>query len=113
MQSAQRRAVARPPPDPLLASRQSGVGLSKTKAASLCLLLLVEMPQIGRRLSLPERHQQAVAAQHVLLAADADMDIALGADRLHPDRLALATHGLENRPRPGEGVIGHGDLVVE
>src|SRR3984957_3957520 len=76
-------------------------------------LVFVEMLQIGPRLPFAERHQQAVAADHVLLAADADMDIALGTDRRHTDRMALSLHRLENGPGPGERVIGGGDLVVE
>src|SRR6266852_559753 len=63
------------------------------------LFRLVEMLQIRRRLALPEGHQEAIAAEHVLLAADADMDVAFRADRFDPERLLLATHRLEDRPR--------------
>src|SRR5262247_1645565 len=48
---------------------------------------LVEIAQIGRRLVLPGRHEVAVCAQKVVLAADDDMQIAFGAHGLAPDRL--------------------------
>jgi hypothetical protein len=86
-------AVAKMPPSPSIRrGRPTYQRRHYSNAPSS--LLFVEMPQVGAWLTLAERHQQAVAAEHVLLATDADVDVALGTDRLHPDRMVLPLHRL-------------------
>src|SRR5262249_35613821 len=57
--------------------------------------------------------QITIAAQHVVLAADLDMVIALRADALGPYRLrtGFAAIALEDRPRMGQGMVDHGYVV--
>jgi hypothetical protein len=44
-----------------------------------------------RRLVLFGRHQLAGAIEHVMLVADVDLEVVLGADGLDEDRIAFAT----------------------
>src|SRR5262245_55779833 len=55
----------------------------------------------------------AVGADHVGFRADADVLVALGANRLDPDRIANAVVVLDHRPRPRQGMIHGGDFVVQ
>src|SRR5215510_16177590 len=75
----------------------------------------VEIAQIGRRLVLPGRHQVSVGAQKIVLAADGDMEVALGADGLAPHwpRSLRAAVGLVHGPRAGQGVVDDRDVVVQ
>src|SRR5260221_7236949 len=81
---------------------------------SRLMLRLLEIPQIGRRLSLSGGHQVAVTAYEVCFAGDADMVVALGANGLVPNRLLglhapdLAGHG----PWAGQRMIDRGDLII-
>ncbi len=78
-------------------------------------LRLLEIPQIRRRLVLPGGHQQAVRAQVVVLLADDDIHVALGAENLAPvrTRIRVAPKGLVDAPGPRQGVVEHGDLVMQ
>src|SRR5438876_7580195 len=53
-------------------------------AALAPLPLLIEVSQIGRLLALPDRHQQAILSQDVVLVGDDDMMVVLGAVVLDP-----------------------------
>src|SRR5258708_1349587 len=74
----------------------------------------LEIFQIGRRLTLPHRHQQAVGAEHIGIGADLDVLVSLDAAVLGPDRTRLlpAPVVLDRRPRPRQGMVEDGDLVV-
>src|SRR5215510_9205046 len=76
---------------------------------------LVEIAQIGRRLVLPGRHQVAVRAQKIVLAADDDVQIALGTDGLAPDRLRIlvTTVALVHRPRTDQGMVDDGNVITQ
>src|SRR4051812_49436187 len=50
---------------------------------------LVEESQIRRRLVLASGHQMVVGAQEIVLLADDDMTVVLGANGLAPDRSVL------------------------
>src|SRR5579883_2278805 len=95
--------------------------ISKREPRRLCIpasahgllpIVLLEIAQIGRRLVLLGRHQVAVAAEEIVLLADADMIIALAADHVgKPDRF-VADHapvGLIDDPRPGQRMVDGGD----
>src|SRR4029450_1000700 len=75
--------------------------------------LSLEMLQTWRPLASLRRHQLPSAVEHVVLVLDVDLKIVCSADRLNPDRLALALHALGDGPRPGERVVVDGELVVE
>jgi hypothetical protein len=47
--------------------------LSGSDPARCGLALLIEMPQVRRLLILPDRHQQAIGAQEIILLADDDV----------------------------------------
>src|SRR5262245_29855984 len=68
--------------------------------------------EVRRSLALLGRHQQPVAADHVVLPADLHVIVALTADFLNPYRLriALSAISLEYRPRPYQRMIDHGDF---
>src|SRR6266568_6776666 len=76
-------------------------------------LRLIKMAQAGRLLTLLCRHQFALGAEHEVLALDAHMLGALGADSLHPDRIAVAHIILGHRPWPGKRIVEGRDLVVQ
>src|SRR4029453_10108551 len=73
-----------------------------THALPPLLWRLLEMSKIGRRLTLLDRHQMAVAAEPIGLLADMDHGLALRTDVLGPMR-PLFLHAAEflvDRPRP-------------
>src|ERR1700730_1281359 len=74
---------------------------------------LVEIPQIGRGLALLGGHELAVAAHEVGFLADEDILIALDADVLHPDRIALAVIAPRDGPGARQGVIDGRDLIPQ
>src|SRR5215510_7317575 len=88
-------------------------------ALSMSVLPLVlrwcEISKIRRRLIFLRRHQDAVGAQHVALAADLDMGVVLGADALAPDRARVlrAAIFLGRAPWARERVVDGGDLHDE
>src|SRR5215470_2344787 len=88
-------------------------------ALSIAVLPLVlrwrEISQIGRRLILLGRHQEAVGAEEVPLPANLDMGVALGADALAPDRARIlhAAIFFDRRPRTRERIVERGDLDDE
>src|SRR6202011_6213617 len=89
-----RRTPARPPPActsrlPASPSRSScgkpwWSSLSLPARMPLSFLHLFEIAQIGRLLALLHRHEVTVRAQHVGVAADADMRVVLDARVLAP-----------------------------
>src|SRR5262245_14289583 len=74
-----------------------------------------EISEVGRLLSLLGGHQQAVAADHVVLLADLHVVVALAAYGLNPQRLriGIAAIGLAHRPWPGQGIVDYGDVEDE
>src|SRR5215470_10421047 len=79
----------------------------------LSLLRLIEVLEVRRPLVLLGGHQLAGTVEHVVLVLDVDLKVVLVADRLDPDRLALATHALGDCPWPSERVVVNRDLIVE
>src|SRR5450631_3944751 len=79
------------------------------------ILRSLEIFQVGRRLALSGGHQIAVGAQEIVLLADDQLVVALGAISLGParTRILAAPKGLVHAPRPGQGMIEHGDLVMQ
>jgi hypothetical protein len=71
--------------------------------------------QIRRRLILSCRHQEAIDTQEIILLADDDLVIALGAIVFDPARarIWIALEHLVDAPRPRERVVDHRDLVME
>src|SRR6266568_5138613 len=79
-----------------------------------CLFYLPpEISQVRWRLAFLRRHQVAVVAEHIVLAAQKDMLIGFNAGRLGPDRPRLrgAAIILGDRPRPREGAVVDRDFV--
>src|SRR6516225_1281676 len=78
-------------------------------------LRLLEVTQVGRWLVLAGRHEKSVCAEIVIVAADADMRIVLGAGELQPHRLLRLGTGVvtHDRPRPRQRMVGHRDLVMQ
>src|SRR5262249_43208495 len=66
-----------------------------------------------RRLVFLGRHQIAIGAEHIVLLPDPDMLVALGTNRLDPDRVALAMVVLSYRPRSGQRIVDRCNFVVE
>src|SRR5262245_18502249 len=93
-------------------SRSSSPLLNSSLVSPLALALL-EIVQVRRRLVLARRHQQAVRAQHVVLLADGDVCIALGADVLEPDEVVLAAILLGHHPGTAERIVDGGDLIEQ
>src|SRR5260221_468101 len=79
------------------------------------LLRLLEISQIGRRLILLGRHQEPFRAHEIVFRADDDLVVALGARRSAPVRkwLRAAPKCLVDAPRPRQGVVENGDLVMQ
>src|SRR6476660_92810 len=77
------------------------------------LALLIEVVQVRRLLVLPDRHQQAIGAQEIVLLADDDMLIVGGADVLAPLVVALATIAAGDGPGSRQRVVDDGDLVAQ
>src|ERR1700733_15278021 len=77
--------------------------------------LLLEELQIGRRLILLCRHQEAVLADIAVLLADEHMMVAVGALVIEPDRLRVLAAGvfLVGRERPRQRVVLDRDVVVQ
>src|SRR5262249_41109908 len=75
----------------------------------------LEISQIRRPLILLGGHQQAIGADHVILVADADMQVVFRADHLFPHwpRIGVTPVLLLCGPRLGEGVVDDRDLVIE
>src|SRR5258705_11721576 len=75
----------------------------------------IEITQVRRRLALAARHQEAIGAQVVDLAADPDQRGPLDAIGLDPVemRLRLAQISLVDGPRPRQRIVDHGDLVMQ
>src|SRR5262249_9509954 len=85
-----------------------------TRAAPKLLLRRLEVSQVRRRLILLDRHQVAVAAHHVIVLADPDVMIVLGAMVEIPDHIAaFALILLGNGPGPRERIVDGGDLVEQ
>src|SRR5260370_30267163 len=75
----------------------------------------LEIARIRRRLIFLGRHQQAIPAQEVVFLADDDLQVALAAIQLGParTRIRVAPKCLVDAPRPRQGVVEHGDLVMK
>src|SRR5882672_9387181 len=74
---------------------------------------LIEVFQIRRRLVLPGRHQLVVGADEIVFLADPDLTVVLRANRLDPDRVALATVVSRDDPRTSQRMIDRGDFVMK
>src|SRR5438477_10373816 len=77
------------------------------------LLRPLEIFQIRRCLIFPGRHQVAVGAEEIILSADLDVNITLGAYRFGPDRLLHpdAAIFLGRKPGTGQRAVDRRDLV--
>src|SRR5207248_8873255 len=75
--------------------------------------LHIEIAEVGRRLVLAGGHQFAIAAEEVVLVADDDMHVALGAVVLAPAHIAVAAEILGDRPWAGQRVVDRRQLGVE
>src|SRR5262245_30637488 len=86
----------RPPrsPDSEIRGGRKAVGLG----------VLFEVLEIGGRLSLANRHQQAVGAEQIILLADLHVLIVLHAIVLEPDRIAGPLIASRYRPGARQGV---------
>src|SRR5262245_43319506 len=73
---------------------------------------LSEIAQIRCCLALPGRHQIAIGADVVVLLADDDMLVVLVAAGFDPAWRLLATVGLVDRVRTGQGVVDRRDVVT-
>src|SRR3989442_1496074 len=75
---------------------------------------LLEISQVRRRLVLAGRHQHVIAAQEINLLADGDQRAALGTIGLVPvgARTWVAHISFVHGPRPGQGMVDHGDFVM-
>src|SRR6266700_2619066 len=76
----------------------------------------LEIFQIGSRLAFADGHQIAVGGQNVVLLADGDVVVVLGANIFGPDHLLLvplAMRAARHRPRAGERMVDRGDFVAE
>src|SRR5215475_10190341 len=77
-------------------------------------LSVLEIFQVGWRLALAHRHQEAVGADIVVVLADLDVTVVLGAIVLEPHHvLGLAHVLLGHGPGPRERLVEGGDLVDE
>src|SRR6185503_6336378 len=74
---------------------------------------LTEMPQIGRRLTLPGRHQETVSAEEVVLAIDPQLVLVLAANGFEPLRIARAVVAPGHRPRLRQRAVLDCGLVDE
>src|SRR5262245_19595859 len=74
---------------------------------------LIEIAQIRRLLILPDRHQEAICAQEIVLLADNHMLVVGGADVFAPSVVALATVAAGHRPGTRERIVDDGDLVAQ
>src|SRR5437879_5623014 len=76
---------------------------------------LIEIPQIGGRLTLAGGQQFAVGAFEIKLVADFGQESDPGAIFLAPDRVIVGVMsvGFGHAPRPREGIVDRRDLVVQ
>jgi hypothetical protein len=76
---------------------------------------LFEISQIGRRLILLGGHQESIPVQEIVFRADDDQVVALGARRFAPvwAQTRIAPKCLVHAPRPRQGTVEHGDLVMK
>src|SRR5436305_4405300 len=90
-------------------------GARRRHAAGAPLMRLLEIFQVGRLLALLGGHQAAVGAQEIVLLADDQLVVAFRAIGFGPVRVRIlvAPKGLVHAPGPGQGVIEHGDLVMQ
>jgi len=75
----------------------------------------IEVSKVGRTLALLCRHDEAVGTQKVRLTLNPDVWVVLRAVVLNPpgfvDRAAAVVLG--NGPRTRQGVVEHGDFIVD
>jgi hypothetical protein len=74
---------------------------------------LLEVPQVRLRLSLADRHEQAIGADDVIFLADLDVLVVVDAIVLEPDRLAATLIASGDRPGPRQGMVEGGDLGLQ
>src|ERR1700739_4812794 len=74
-----------------------------------------EILQIGWRLVLARRHELALGAEEIGFVAELDPGGFLCANCSAPERMGLlhALSRFEDRPRPRQSAVEHGDLVVD
>src|SRR5437899_5349417 len=77
------------------------------------LLRGAEIAQIRRLLAFAGGHQVAVAAEKIILLANDNVHVALGAVVLRPPHIAVATITFHDGPRPRQRAVGRGDFVVQ
>src|SRR5215813_7163003 len=72
----------------------------------------VKEAQVWRSLIFPRRHEIAFVVHEVILLADHDVVVVLGAVILEPHDIAVAAIALVDRPWPREGIVDDGDDIV-
>src|ERR1043165_7837890 len=72
----------------------------------------IEEAQIRRSLILPRRHEITFVVDEIVLLADDNVVIVLGAVILEPHDIAVAAIALVDRPGMREGIVGDGDDIV-
>src|SRR5215510_10922648 len=84
-------------------------------ANPLPILSAREVPQVRRGLAFPGRHQEAIAAQHVVLIADAHELLAFGADVLDPGwpRIRITAIVFENGPGTRQAIVDDRQVIMQ
>src|SRR5262249_7931369 len=91
----------------------SGICAAASDLRMASLLRRLEIAQIGRRLARAQRHQLALGAQAIFVEADEPGARGRLAIVFRPVRIAFADIGLTDSPRPREGIVDGGDVVVQ
>src|SRR6516165_10998984 len=93
--------------------RNNRDALTLMRCARRLLLGWLEIFQVGRRLARPGGREKTLIADEIILLAEHDVVIVLGANELVPHRIGLAMVAARHGPGAGQGMVGRGDLVVQ
>src|SRR5438309_864977 len=76
---------------------------------------LVEIFEIRSRLAFPDRHQQTIRAQNIILIPDANVMVVLSANVFGPDWLRSRSATVTSLDSPGtrQGMVDRCDLIVK
>src|SRR5262249_44673331 len=74
---------------------------------------LREIPQVGRRLIFPRRHQEAIDAEEIIFVRKQDVMVVLRAGVFEPLRGSDPCIAAPDGPWPRERVVVRGDFIVE
>src|SRR5258705_2033643 len=91
-----------------------GEAFASPRLSSL-FLCLFEISQVRRWLILAGRHQHAVRAEEIIVAAENDLGVVLTTIVLGPIgvRVWVANVSFIYRPRPCQGMVDYGDFIVK